>query len=51
MWQIASQRGGRHTHTYRIRRADDGDEQFISTTIEVELGSDGQPRPPVAGRH
>jgi PAS domain S-box-containing protein len=44
LWHDGSRRGGHHSHTYRILRADDGDERVISTRFEVELGPDENPR-------
>jgi diguanylate cyclase (GGDEF)-like protein/PAS domain S-box-containing protein len=42
-WQDASKLGGRHTYEYRIRRADDGAERLLRSTVEIELDSAGRP--------
>ncbi|MCW2620829.1 MAG: putative diguanylate cyclase YegE [Frankiales bacterium] len=42
-WRDAGSPGGPATWTFRIRRADNGEERVIRCRVEVEFGSDGQP--------
>jgi diguanylate cyclase (GGDEF)-like protein/PAS domain S-box-containing protein len=42
-WADAVRLGGRHIQEFRINRADDSAERVVRATLEVDLGSDGQP--------
>jgi diguanylate cyclase (GGDEF)-like protein/PAS domain S-box-containing protein len=42
-WADAVRLGGRHVQEFRISRADDGAERVVRATLEVVMGSDGQP--------